>query len=406
MGTSAPATLRGRWPKTEVLEREKGRDMIELSEEQRLIIDAATAFTDDRLRPNAEHWDQNRILDRPVLEELCALGFGGIYTGEQYGGAGLGRLDAAIIFEQLSKGCVGHATFLTIHNMTAWMVDRFGSDELRARYVGPMVRGEMITSYCLTEPNNGSDAANLTTRADRDGESYVINGSKVFISGAGFSDLYIVMARSEGPGPKGISAFLVERDTPGLSFGPNERKMGWNAQPTAMVTFDNCRIPVSNRLGDPGQGFSFAMQGLNGGRVNIAACSLGGAQEAMDRALRYSRERKQFGQAIGDFQNTAFKLADMETALHAARLFLYAAAQAMDTGTGDIAKQNAMAKRFVTDECFEVANQALQIHGGYGYLSDYGLERIVRDLRVHQILEGTNEIMRVMISRSLSQQVA
>ena len=375
--------------------------MFALTEEQTLIVDAAAAFTDDRLRPNAEHWDQNRILDRAVLEELCALGFGGIYTSEEHGGSGLGRLEAALIFEQLSKGCIGHATFLTIHNMAAWMVDRFGSEELRRRFVGPMVQGKLITSYCLTEPNNGSDAANLTTRADRDGDDYIINGAKVFISGAGFSDLYIVMARSEGSGPKGISAFLVERGTPGLSFGKNERKMGWNAQPTAMVNFDNCRIPADNRLGDAGQGFNFAMQGLNGGRINIAACSLGGAQEAMDRALRYSRERKQFGQAIGDFQNTAFKLADMETALEASRLFLYAAAQAMDESRGDIATQNAMTKRFVTDQCFDVANQALQIHGGYGYLSEYGLERIVRDLRVHQILEGTNEIMRVMVARSL-----
>ena len=380
--------------------------MFELTQEQRLIVDAAAAFTDDRMRPNAEHWDQNHILDRDVLAELCALGFGGVYTSEEHGGSGLGRLEAALIFEQLSKGCIGHATFLTIHNMAAWMVDRFGSSDLRERFVGPMVRGEVITSYCLTEPNNGSDAANLTTRADRDGDSYILNGAKVFISGAGFSDLYIVMARSEGPGPKGISAFLVENGTPGLSFGKNERKMGWNAQPTAMVSFDNCRIPAGNRLGDPGQGFSFAMQGLNGGRLNIAACSLGGAQEAMDRALRYSRERKQFGQAIGDFQNTAFKLADMETALEASRLFLYSAAQAMDDDRGDVATQNAMTKRFVTDQCFDVANQALQIHGGYGYLSDYGMERIVRDLRVHQILEGTNEIMRVMISRALSQRAS
>ncbi len=380
--------------------------MFELTQEQRLIVDAAAAFTDDRMRPNAEHWDQNHILDRDVLAELCALGFGGVYTSEEHGGSGLGRLEAALIFEQLSKGCIGHATFLTIHNMAAWMVDRFGSSDLRERFVGSMVRGEMITSYCLTEPNNGSDAANLTTRADRDGDSYILNGAKVFISGAGFSDLYIVMARSEGPGPKGISAFLVENGTPGLSFGKNERKMGWNAQPTAMVSFDNCRIPAGNRLGDRGQGFSFAMQGLNGGRLNIAACSLGGAQEAMDRALRYSRERKQFGQAIGDFQNTAFKLADMETALEASRLFLYSAAQAMDDDRGDVATQNAMTKRFVTDQCFDVANQALQIHGGYGYLSDYGMERIVRDLRVHQILEGTNEIMRVMISRALSQRAS
>ena len=380
--------------------------MFALSEEQRLIIDTAAAFTDDHLRPHAERWDQERTMDRDVLVELCALGFGGLYAGEEHGGSGLGRLEAALVFEQLSKGCVGHASFLTIHNMTTWMVDRFGDDALRARFVGPMARGELITSYCLTEPGNGSDAANLTTRAERDGESFVLNGAKVFISGAGFSDLYIVMARSEGPGPRGITAFLVENGTPGLSFGKNERKMGWNAQPTAMVSFENCRIPAENRLGALGEGFSLAMQGLNGGRLNIAACSLGGAQEAMDRALRYSRERQQFGQPIGEFQNTAFKLADMETALEASRLFLYSAAQAMDTGEGDIAMQNAMAKRFITDQCFEVANQALQIHGGYGYLADYGIERIVRDLRVHQILEGTNEIMRVMIARALAKRNA
>lgn len=380
--------------------------MFALSEEQRLVIDTAAAFTDDRLRPHAERWDQERTMDRDVLVELCALGFGGLYAGEEHGGSGLGRLEAALVFEQLSKGCVGHASFLTIHNMATWMVDRFGDDALRARFVRPMARGELITSYCLTEPGNGSDAANLTTRAERDGESFVLNGAKVFISGAGFSDLYIVMARSEGPGPRGITAFLVENGTPGLSFGKNERKMGWNAQPTAMVSFENCRIPAENRLGALGEGFSLAMQGLNGGRLNIAACSLGGAQEAMDRALRYSRERQQFGQPIGEFQNTAFKLADMETALEASRLFLYSAAQAMDTGEGDIATQNAMAKRFITDQCFEVANQALQIHGGYGYLADYGIERIVRDLRVHQILEGTNEIMRVMIARALTKRNA
>ena len=378
--------------------------MYALNEEQQLIIETATAFTDDRLRPNAERYDQEKILDREALQELASLGFGGIYAREDVGGSGLGRLDAALIFEALSKGCIGHATFLSIHNMVAWMIDSFASEDLRQRFATRLCAGELIGSYCLTEPNHGSDAGNLTTRAEKDGDSYVINGAKVFISGAGFSDVYIVMARSEGPGPKGISAFLVEKGTPGLSFGKNERKMGWNAQPTAMVSFEDCRIPAENIIGQPGQGFSFAMQGLNGGRLNIAACSLGGAQEAFDRALSYSRERKQFGQPIGDFQNTAFALADMETSLQASRTFLYTAAEAMDAGRGDTATQCAMAKRFVTDACFDVANRALQIHGGYGYLSEYGIERIVRDLRVHQILEGTNEIMRLMIARGLQKQ--
>ena len=375
--------------------------MFALSEEQQLIVETATGFTDDRLRPRAEFYDQEKVLDRAVLQDLASLGFGGIYAREDIGGSRLGRLDAALIFEALSKGCVGHATFLSIHNMVAWMIDSFGSQDLRQRFATRLCAGTLIGSYCLTEPDHGSDAGNLSTRAQQDGDSYVLNGAKVFISGAGFSDVYIVMARSVGPGPKGISAFVVEKDCPGLSFGKNEGKMGWNAQPTAQVSFTDCRVPADNLIGEPGQGFSYAMQGLNGGRLNIAACSLGGAQEAFDRALRYSRERKQFGQPIGAFQNTAFALADMETDLTASRLFLYAAAQALDAGRGDTATQCAMAKRFVTDACFEVANRALQIHGGYGYLSEYGIERIVRDLRVHQILEGTNEIMRVMIARGL-----
>ncbi|MEC8154009.1 MAG: acyl-CoA dehydrogenase family protein, partial [Pseudomonadota bacterium] len=354
-------------------------------------------------------WDRERRMNRPTLEALCALGFGGIYTRPEFGGSGMGRVDAVLVFEQLARGCVSHAAFLSIHNMVAWMIDRFGDDDQRARFVPDLTAGRRIGSYCLTEPYHGSDAANLTTRARQDGADFVLDGAKVFISGAGFSDLYVVMARSEGPGSgaAGISAFVVEADTAGLSFGPNELKMGWNAQPTAMVRFEGCRIPAANRIGGPGQGFRFAMEGLNGGRLNIAACSLGGAQEAFERALRYSREREQFGQAIGDFQNTAFKLADMDTQLDASRLLLFAAARAFDaagegssTDPGLIAHA-AKAKRFVTDACFDVANQALQIHGGYGYLADYEIERIVRDLRVHQILEGTNEIMRLIIARAL-----
>ena len=380
-----------------------------LSDEQRLVVDTAAAVTHERLRPHARDWDRERRMDRPTLEALCALGFGGIYTRPEFGGSGMGRLDAVLVFEQLARGCVSHAAFLSIHNMVAWMIDRFGDDDQRARFVPDLTAGRRIGSYCLTEPDHGSDAANLTTRARQDGADFVLDGAKVFISGAGFSDLYVVMARSEGPGSgaAGISAFVVEADTAGLSFGPNELKMGWNAQPTAMVRFEGCRIPAANRIGGLGQGFRFAMEGLNGGRLNIAACSLGGAQEAFERALRYSREREQFGQAIGDFQNTAFKLADMDTQLDASRLLLYAAARAFDAaGEGSSADPGliahaAKAKRFVTDACFDVANQALQIHGGYGYLADYEIERIVRDLRVHQILEGTNEIMRLIIARAL-----
>ncbi len=385
-----------------------------LNEEQRLVVDTAAGITDKRLRPHARTWDREGRLDRAVLETLCGLGFGGIYTRPAFGGSGMGRVEAVLIFEQLARGCVSHAAFLSIHNMVAWMIDRFGDDEQRARYVADLCAGRRIASYCLTEPDHGSDAANLTTRARPEGDEYVLDGTKVFISGAGFSDLYLVMARSEVSeavqvsGAAGISAFVVEAGTPGLSFGPNEHKMGWNAQPTAMVRFEGCRIPAENRIGPPGQGFRFAMEGLNGGRLNIAACSLGGAQEAFERALRYSQERQQFGQAIGTFQNLAFKLADMDTQLDASRLMLSAAARAFDNageegGGADatLIARAAKAKRFVTDAGFEVANQALQIHGGYGYLADYEIERIVRDLRVHQILEGTNEIMRMIIARAL-----
>lgn len=373
----------------------------DLTAEQQMIAETARAFTADRLRPDAMKWDEERCLDRQVLRDLCALGFGGIYVDEQHGGSALGRLEAALIFEALSMGCVSHASFLSIHNMCARMIDSFGDDAVRARFLPGLCEGGLIASYCLTEPGNGSDAANLTTRAVREGGEYVLNGAKVFISGAGFSDLYVVMARTGEDGPKGISAFVVEAGTPGLSFGKAERKMGWNAQPTAMVQFEDCRVPAANRIGAEGDGFRFAMEGLNGGRLNIAACSLGGAQEAMNRALIYVKERKQFGQQIADFQATQFKLADMEVSLQSARTFLFSAAAATDAGRGDVAAQNAMAKRYVTDVCFDVANQALQLHGGYGYLADYEVERIVRDLRVHQILEGTNEIMRVMIARSL-----
>ncbi|MEL7190653.1 MAG: acyl-CoA dehydrogenase family protein [Pseudomonadota bacterium] len=372
-----------------------------LTEEQTLIADMAQNFAADQLRPHAERWDREKMLDRGVLEALSELGFGGLYAQEEHGGSGLNRLDAVLIFEQLSKGCVSHATFLSIHNMATWMVDRFGGSSLRETFVPSLVSGQKIASYCLTEPGAGSDAAGLKTRVDKSGESYVLNGSKIFISGAGFSDVYVVMARTSDNGARGISAFVVENGTPGLSFGKNEEKMGWRAQPTAVVSFDGCEIPASNRIGAEGDGFKYAMAGLDGGRLNIAACSLGGAQDALDRALSYARERKQFDRAIADFQAIQFKLADMETELQAARSLLYQAAAKLDAKAPDASQFCAMAKRFVTDIGFRVANEALQIHGGYGYLADYEVERIVRDLRVHQILEGTNEIMRVIISRAL-----
>lgn len=374
---------------------------MQLSEEQQMIVDMAASFSADQLRPNAERWDRDGHMDRGILVALAELGFGGIYTKEEYGGTGLSRLDAVLIFEQLSKGCVSHASFLSIHNMATWMVDAFGDDELRARFVPKLTKAELIASYCLTEPGAGSDAASLKTRAVQDGDTYVLNGAKVFISGAGFSDVYLVMARTSDDGARGVSAFLVEKGTDGLSFGKNETKMGWRAQPTAMVNFDDCRVPASNRIGPEGNGFKYAMAGLDGGRLNIAACSLGGAQDALERALAYSKDRRQFGHPISEFQATQFKIADMEIELQAARALLYQAASKLDEKTPDATKMCAAAKRFVTDTGFKIANDALQIHGGYGYLADYEVERIVRDLRVHQILEGTNEIMRVIVSREM-----
>lgn len=372
-----------------------------LTEEQTMICDMAKNFAMDRLRPHAERWDREKYMDRGVLQALGALGFGGIYTQEAHGGSGLGRLDAALIFEQLSRGDISHAAFLSIHNMATWMIDRFGDDALRARYVPRLTQVELIASYCLTEPGAGSDAASLKTSARLDGGDYVLNGSKAFISGAGFSDIYVVMARTGEDGAKGVSAFVVEKDFPGVSFGKQEEKMGWRAQPTAMVNFDDCRVPAGNRIGAEGAGFRFAMAGLDGGRLNIAACALGGAQDALDRALDYARERKQFGRRIADFQATQFRFADMETELSAARALLYQAAVKLDGKAPDATKSCAMAKRFVTDTACKVANDALQLHGGYGYLADYEVERIVRDLRVHQILEGTNEIMRVIVAREM-----
>ncbi|MDX2236406.1 MAG: acyl-CoA dehydrogenase family protein [Hyphomonadaceae bacterium] len=374
----------------------------DLTEDQTLIVDTARAFADARLRPNASRWEEEGGLDRAVLREMAALGFAAIYVRDDVGGSGLGRLDAALIFEQLSRGCVSHAAFVSIHNMCSWMIDRFGDAAQRERFLPRLASMELIASYCLTEPNAGSDAASLRTTAQPDGNAhYVLNGSKSFISGGGFSDLYVVMARTGGPGAGGVSAFLVEKDAPGLSFGKNERKMGWKAQQTAQVIFEDCRVPAENRIGPEGDGFKYAMRGLDGGRLNIAACSLGGAQDAFDRALVYAQERKQFGKALSDFQATQFKLADMETELQAGRALLYEAARRLDAGDANATKFCAMAKRFVTDMGFKVANDALQLHGGYGYLVDYEVERIVRDLRVHQILEGANEIMRVIVAREV-----
>lgn len=373
----------------------------ELNEDQSLIQDAARKFADDRMKPFAAEWDENKHFPEDVLREAAEMGFAGIYTGEAHGGSGMSRLDACLIFEQLSRGCVSTAAYISIHNMCAWMIDSWGDDGQRAKFLPPLMSMEHFASYCLTEPGAGSDAASLRTKAVRDGDDYVLNGSKAFISGGGRSDIYVVMARTGGEGPGGISTFLVEKGTPGLSFGANEKKLGWNSQPTAVVNFEDCRIPAANRLGEEGIGFKIAMNGLNGGRVNIGACSLGGAAEALSVAAEYVQSRKQFGKPIGGFQVTQFKLADMATDLEASRLMLYRAAAAIDAKDPSTPKLCAMAKRFATDACFDIVNQALQLHGGYGYLKDYPIERILRDLRVHQILEGTNEIMRVIIAKDV-----
>lgn len=372
-----------------------------LTEDQRAIEDAARAFAAAEMAPHAARWDEEKHFPVDVMRKAAELGFAGLYVSEEVGGTGLTRLDASIVFEQLSYGDVTVAAFISIHNMASWMIDRYGSDELRRRFLPRLTTMELIASYCLTEPGAGSDAASLATSARLDGDHYVLNGSKAFISGAGTSDVYVVMARSGGPGPKGVSTFVIEKDTPGLSFGAQEKKLGWNAQPTAQVNFDDVRIPVANRVGAEGEGFRIAMAGLDGGRINIASCSLGGAQFALDTARDYLLTRKQFGRPLADFQALQFRLADMATELDAGRLMVRRAAAALDVRDPRTTQYCAMAKRFATDAGFEVANQALQLHGGYGYLRDYPLERIVRDLRVHQILEGTNEIMRVIVARRL-----
>jgi len=372
-----------------------------LDADQIAIRDMARAFAAETLAPNAVAWDEAKHFPVAEMRKAAALGMGGIFVTEDVGGSALSRLTGTLIFEALATGCPTTSAFMSIHNMTASLIDAFGSDEQRRHWLPKLCAMEFLASYCLSEPGAGSDAAALATRAVRDDGNYVLNGQKQFISGAGASDLYLVMARTGGERPSGISAFVVPADTPGLSFGANERKMGWNAQPTRAVIFENARVPADNRLGAEGGGFKIAMAGLDGGRLNIAACSLGGAQCALDKTLAYMSNRKAFGRTLDQFQALQFRLADMATQLEASRALLWHAAAAVDCKDANATQLAAMAKRFVTDACFEVANQALQLHGGYGYLSEYGIEKIVRDLRVHQILEGTNEIMRLIVARSL-----
>ncbi len=373
----------------------------ELNEDQAAYQAAARSFADGMLAPKAAEWDKTGYFPVDVLRQAAGLGFAGIYVREDVGGSDLGRLESTLIFEALSAGCTSTAAFLSIHNMASWMIDRFGNQEQRQQWLPRLCRMELIASYCLTEPGAGSDAASLSTRAVRDGDFYVLNGGKAFISGGGVSDIYVCMVRTGGAGPGGVSCLLVEKGAPGLSFGKPEEKMGWRSQPTAMVLFDNCRVPAANLIGGEGEGFKIAMQGLDGGRLNIAACSLGAAGACLELARTYMKERRQFGKRLADFQALQFKLADMATEMEAARLLLRQAAAKLDAKSSDATLFAAMAKRFATDIGFNVVNEALQIHGGYGYLRDFPLERFLRDVRVHQILEGTNEIMRVIISREL-----
>ena len=377
----------------------------QLSEEQIAIRDMATNFAVEQMAPHAAAWDENEYFPEAVLRAGAALGFGGLYCSEEHGGVALGRLEAVLVLEALAESCVSTAAYISIHNMAAWMIDHFGTPDLRARLLPPLLSMEHFASYCLTEPGAGSDAASLQTKAVRDGDDYLVNGSKAFISGGGRSDIYVTMVRTGEPGPKGITCLAIPATAPGLSFGAQERKLGWHSQPTAMVLFDQCRVPIANRIGAEGQGFSIAMRGLDGGRINIAACSLGGASACLAATRNHMAARQQFGRRLDEFQALQFKFADMATLLEAARLMVYRAAWVYDTEDSnnrtELTTLSAMAKRFATDACFEICNEALQLHGGYGYLRDYPIERILRDVRVHQILEGTNEIMRVIIARHL-----
>ena len=373
----------------------------DLSEEQRAIQDTARNFARAEMMPHAKDWDENSTFPVETLRSAAALGFGGIYVKDDVGGSGFTRLDATIIFEELAQGCTSTAAYISIHNMAAWMIDTFGGEEQRARFLPRLCTMEHFASYCLTEPESGSDAASLKTRAVRDRDHYILNGAKSFISGGGRSDLYLCMVRTGEGGPRGISCVAVEKGTPGLSFGAQEKKLGWKSQPTAMVLFDDCRVPVANLIGREGDGFRIAMSGLSGGRLNIAACSIGGAQFCLDRTVQYMRERKQFGTRLADFQALAFRVADYATELEAARLMVRRAASAVTKREPGGTRLAAMAKRFATDAGFEVVNGCLQLHGGYGYLRDHPIERVLRDVRVHQILEGTNEVMRLIVSRAI-----
>lgn len=379
-------------------------DQFNLTEEQRAIQETARKFTADAITPFAGEWDEKHVFPRETIEQAAALGFGGIYVSEESGGIGLGRLDAALIMEAMAYGCPSTSAFISIHNMAAWMVDHFGSAEVKAKYLPSLIGCERIASYCLTEPGSGSDAAALKARAVRDGDDYVVSGSKAFISGGGVNEVYVTMVRTGEEGARGISCLVIDKDMAGVSFGAQEKKLGWHSQPTAQVNFDEVRVPEANRVGAEGEGFRIAMAGLDGGRLNIGACSLGGAQRCLDEAIAYTRERKQFGQPLADFQTIQFTLADMETELQAARTLLYTAAAKVTAGAPDKTRFAAMAKRFATDTGWSVADRALQLHGGYGYLQDYPIERILRDLRVHRILEGTNEIMRLITSRDMLRQ--
>ena len=376
----------------------------DLNDEQRQIQEMARQFTADAITPHAAEWDEKHIFPRDTIRRAAELGFGAIYVSEESGGIGLGRLEAALIMEAMAYGCPSTSAFISIHNMASWMIDRFGSAPVKDKYLPSMVTMERIGSYCLTEPGSGSDAAALKTRAVRDGGDYVVSGSKAFISGGGENEIYVSMVRTGQDGPKGISCLVIEKDMPGVSFGAQEKKLGWHSQPTAQVNFDEVRVPAENLVGGEGEGFRIAMMGLDGGRLNIGACSLGGAQRCLDEAVAYTRERKQFGSAIADFQNTQFMLADMETELQAARMLLYAAAVKVTENAPDKTKFAAMAKRLATDSGSSIVDRALQLHGGYGYLRDYPIERFWRDLRVHSILEGTNQVMRMIVGRELTRQ--
>ena len=371
----------------------------DLTEDQRAFQATARQFAHEAMAPNARAWDENETFPVPELRKAAALGFGGIYVKDDVGGSALSRLDATIIFEELAQGCTSTAAYISIHNMAAWMIDAFGGAAQRQKFLSKLCSMEHFASYCLTEPDAGSDAASLKTKATRDGGHYVLNGSKAFISGGGVSDVYVCMVRTGGAGPKGISCIVVEKGTPGLSFGAREKKLGWKSQPTAMVNFENCLVPAENLIGQEGDGFKIAMAGLDGGRLNIAACSIGGAQFCLDRTIEYMRERKQFGSRLSDFQALRFRIADYATELEASRLMVRRAAVAVGADEPDGTRLAAMAKRLATDAGFEVVNGCLQLHGGYGYLRDHPIERVLRDVRVHQILEGTNEVMRLIVSR-------